>query len=684
MLKKAGEKLQEEEEKEEEEGKHEKALKKIEERKKAGRKDRGTREKELPKKSVKEEKTPSKEEVTSKEREESLSKTPAQEKRKEQPPQREKRSSKGMEGKPAGELFQGRGREPGRKGGGFVEISRKGEREVKKPQMWEWPEVTRKIRTKKEIEPTKSMKKIRGEPEKLLSLPSKVTGKISSEWEPPNLEDIDKRYALIDPWAYARIKWDENEGRVLYHVLEPPLTEEEEEKLEEINETLVDVLDVNLMKITERKKVKEYLDEKLQEVVRDYDIAVTKAQYDKILYYIYRNFLGLEKIEPLMHDPNIEDISCDGVDIPIYIYHRRLGSLKTNVKYKNGDKLDKFITKLAQRTGKHISVSDPLLQGALPDGSRLQATYAAGKEIAMKGSTFTIRKFMEDPITIVDQMNFGTIPALMGAYIWLAAEEKNSILVSGGTATGKTAALNTLSMFIPRDKKILSVEDTPEIQLPHEHWISKIATVTGRQKEREEGEVSMFDLIKAGLRERPDEIIVGEVRGREAYNLFQGMSTGHPGLATMHAESVEAVINRLKTPPIDLSPGLLQHLDLICILGFSKVEGMDVRRMKKVVEVVDIDMESGQPITNELFNYIPSNDQFEFASQESYILNQVKKEKGITSEKMWEELQRRAAVLKWMQEKDITNFKEIGKVISSYQSDPSKVMEKVKKEKVEE
>lgn len=418
---------------------------------------------------------------------------------------------------------------------------------------------------------------------------------------------------------------------------------------------------------------------KLNQIISDYEIAVNEAEYNKVLYYIYRNFLGLEIIEPLMQDPEIEDISCDGVKIPIFVFHRKYGSLRTNLMFMEAEELNKFITKLAQRCGKHISVAEPLLDGALPDGSRLQATFSSGGDIAMRGSTFTIRKFTKDPLTIIDFMNFGTIPAKIAAYLWLAIEFRNSILISGGTATGKTSALNSLCLFLHPEAKIVSIEDTPEIRLPHEHWIAKVArSGYGAEEEgRRRGEISMFDLLKAALRERPDELIVGEVRGEEAYVLFQGMATGHAGIATIHAESVEAVINRLKTPPINLSPGLLQHLDIILVMGFSRIKGIDVRRIKDVVEVVGVDVKTGKPITNELFRWVPSGDYFEFASDKSYILNKIVAEKGIPEESIWEELNRRSAVLDWMKKQGIRYYEDVGRIVATYYKDPQEILKRI-------
>lgn len=513
-----------------------------------------------------------------------------------------------------------------------------------------------------------------------MRVPKEVSKKISSEWEPPKLDQINIKYPLIEPFAYSTIRWNEKLGELAYIVIEPPLTKKEEKTLNKIKTLIVDLLDINLMDIKNIEEVEKYLKGKLNQIISDYEIAINEAEYNKILYYIYRNFLGLEKIEPLMRDLQIEDISCDGVNIPIFVYHRKYGSLKTNILYDDSDKLNMFITKLAQRCGKHISVAEPLLEGALPDGSRLQATFSAGRDIAMRGSTFTIRKFTKDPLTIVDFMNFGTLPPRIAAYLWMAIEFRNSILVAGGTATGKTSALNCLSLFLPPEAKIVSIEDTPELRLPHEHWIAKVARTgygaagTGGRKR---GEITMFDLLRAALRERPDELIVGEVRGQEAYVLFQGMATGHAGLATIHAESVEAVVNRLKTPPINLSGGLLQHLDIIIIMGFSRIKGIDVRRIKEVVEVIGVDMKTEKPITNRLFRWVPAGDYFEFASDRSYVLDKIIREKGIPEQSIWEELNRRSLILDWMKKQNIRYYKDVGRIVAAYYKNPEEILKKI-------
>lgn len=565
-------------------------------------------------------------------------------------------------------------------GGGITIVTESGE-PVTTPVIFEFPRVAEDLKSRGVITVgQRSVGDVRGIPAMLALPEAQKNKKISSEWEPIVSSTINIRYALIEPYAYVNIRWNEKTDEVIYTVIEPPLTKSEDENIKKLMGMIIDLLDINLMSVTEMGAVKKYLIDKIDSLIEDYGFELTKAEYDKIIYYMERNFLGLGTIEPMMQDADIEDISCDGVGVPIFVFHRKYGSMKTNTQINSEDELNQFITKLAQRCGKHISVADPLVDGALPDGSRLQATYSSGGDIATKGSTFTIRKFTKDPLTIIDLMVFGTIPATMAAYLWLAIEFRNSILVAGGTATGKTSTLNTLCLFLHPETKIVSIEDTPELALPHEHWVAKISR-TGYGPEigegRKRGEISMYDLLRAALRERPDEIIVGEVRGKEAYVLFQAMATGHAGMATIHAESTEAVINRLITEPINLSSGLLQHLNLILVMTNSRIKGVDVRRVKELVEILGIDTRSGKPITNQLFKWVASGDYYEFSSDRSYILNKIVEEKGIPEASVWEELQRRTAVLEWMKKEGIRFYKDVGRIIAVYYKSPEEILKKV-------
>ncbi len=556
-------------------------------------------------------------------------------------------------------------------------ITEKEDESLGKVKVIDFTKMSDSIATVSRVEEEKE--RVKHIPFKAHQIPKQYITKIPSKWQPPKFKEIDLKYELLPPFAYARINWDENENSLRYFVIEPYLTKDQEEKLNRLKNLLVDALDVNVFEVRNPEKIRQLLKKKIEDIITEYGVQLTKMEYDKIMYYLFRDFLGLEKIEPLMHDPNLEDISCDGTGIPIYVYHRKYASIKTNIIFNDEDELNKFVVRLAQKCGKHISVAEPLLDAALPDGSRVQATFSAHKDIAMKGSTFTIRRFTKDPLTMIDLMNFGTIPSIMAAYLWLAVEYGKSVLVSGGTATGKTTFLGALSMFIPPEKKIISIEDTPEIRLPHEHWVQKVVrSGFGREDAagRRMGEVTMYDLLRAALRERPDEIIVGEVRGAEAYVLFQGMATGHPGMATIHADSIDAVLHRLQTPPINLPVGLLQHLNIVIILTKARIKGVEVRRVKELVEIVGLTKEF-RPIVNKLMKWNASDDSFEFVSDKSYILENIIEEKGVDETSIWAEIQRRSSILEWMQKNKIRNYLEVGKIIREYYTNPEEVLKNI-------
>jgi flagellar protein FlaI len=348
---------------------------------------------------------------------------------------------------------------------------------------------------------------------------------IIPESEKLKLKDYNVSYSLIPRkpvqgervYAYTNIRWNRKFGELIYYVVEPTISQYDVEIIETTKKILEEKLDIDFFKLGEIK-AKELLDEEIMRIL-GLNPNIDPGKMDTLRYYLDRDIVGLGKVEPLMNDPNIEDISCDGIDIPIYVYHRNpsLGSLKTNIVFKSEEELNSFVIKLSQRCKKSISIAEPLLDASLPDGSRIQATL--GTDIARKGSNFTIRKFTEQPLTPCHMLSYGTLNSTQLAYLWLAIENGQSILISGGTATGKTSMLNALSLFIRPNLKIVSIEDTPELRLPHPHWIPEVAR-TPLSIEGTVGEVSLFDLLKSSLRQRPDYIVMGEVRGKEAFVLF--------------------------------------------------------------------------------------------------------------------------------------------------------------------
>jgi len=485
----------------------------------------------------------------------------------------------------------------------------------------------------------------------------------------PLIPDKPKREEPI--FAYANIFWNAAENSYVYQVVEPQLTPKLQGMLAKVKELLEQRLDVDFSKL-KRFEAREYLKNQINEIMGYFEMQISGTERQILQYYIERDFIGLGKIEPMMRDPRIEDISCDGVGVPIFIFHRdpKLGSVKTNISYDEADELDSFITRLAQLCGKSISVAQPLVDGALPDGSRLQATLAT--DIARRGSNFTIRKFTETPLTPTDLLSYGTLGIEAMAFLWFMVDYGSSILVSGGTASGKTSLLNVLSLFIRPEKKIISIEDTAELQLPHPHWVPAVAR-TSIAEEGKESEIDLFTLLKESLRQRPDYIIVGEVRGREAYILFQQMATGHPSLATIHAENMPKLIDRLTTPPISLSPGLLGSLDLVVFLNKMKYKEKFMRRVTEIIELLGYDEDAKEPIANVIFKWDSEGDKFD-ALGKSVMLKKVADRSGLKENEMREELERRMVVLKWMKDNEIKNYVDVAKVINSYYNYPRETL----------
>ncbi len=487
---------------------------------------------------------------------------------------------------------------------------------------------------------------------------------------------IDTKYTLIEGFAYAHIKWDPKEHMLIYHVIEPKLSDEEKKMLKEISRAIIEVADIDPNLIKDKEKGEKYLEEKIKEVIAELGLNVNEEQLKKFTYYIKRDFLGLERIEPLMRDKYLEDIACDGVGIPIYVCHKLYGSIRTNIVFEDLKSLREFVIKLAQKCGRYISYAEPLLDGTLPDGSRVQATFS--EDVTTRGPTFSIRKFREEPMTPVELIELGTGSPSIFAYLWFIVEHKSSILICGGTATGKTTLLNALSLFIPPEDKIITIEDTRELNLPHENWIPSVARAGfGPPTEggRKYGEVTLFDLLKESLRQNPDYVIVGEIRGKEAYVLFQGMASGHASMGTMHAESLETVVDRLTSPPINLAMSLLGCLDVLIVMVHAKTKGKAARRIKEIIEIGTITPKG--PKVNKVFVWSPLTDTFSFRGR-SIVLEKLAVSLGMPLSEIEKEIQRRKEVLEWMVRKGIRDFKEVSKIIRMYYKSKKKVLEMIK------
>ncbi len=486
---------------------------------------------------------------------------------------------------------------------------------------------------------------------------------------------------VIPERAWVRILLDENTRTYVYEVIEPTLSPDEQEILEFLRDTLTRTLDGRKVTVGTPSDWAQVLTEATRRAIKEYAIRIDPVGALRVEYYLVRDFLGYGRIDVMMRDGMLEDISCDGPNIPIYLFHRKYESLRTNVVFNDELELDGFVIRLAQRCGKHISVADPLLDATLPDGSRLQTTLS--REVTTRGSSFTVRKFRADPMTPPDLVRFGTMSAEMAAYFWFVMEMGASFMIAGGTASGKTTSLNAISQFIPPEKKIVSIEDTREINLSHENWIAGI-TRSGFGGEivggKLAGTIDMYKLLEAALRQRPEYLLVGEVRGPEALTLFQAMATGHAVYSTMHADSVASAVYRLEGAPINVPRMMLQTLDIIAIQAQVRIKDRMTRRIREVTEVVGFDPETKELLTNKVFEWDVREDKHRFLGK-SYVLEQVREARNLPEEKLQEEFRRRIEVLEWMMRENIRHYADVARAVSAYYRDPEHFLEAIRKGK---
>ena len=491
-----------------------------------------------------------------------------------------------------------------------------------------------------------------------------------------DFEELDT-YPVRPPFSYVRVLFDKRDYSRFYYVVEPKASKQELEDLETIKTVLQRALNINRETLEETQE--DFLKQAVDDILNSYRLPSRKSNRAKIHYYIERDMIGYGKIETMMRDPNIEDVSCDGPGVEIFVYHRRFESLRTNVMWEDELELEQYIIRMAQRCGKHISIAEPLLDATLMDGSRIVMTL--GREVSTRGSTFTIRRFRDEPFTPVDLLEFKTFSSMQIAFFWLAMQYGMSMLFVGGTASGKTTSLNACSLFLPWQHKIVSIEETRELNLPHPNWIPG-CTRQGFGGEgssgggKAAGEVDMYDLLRAALRERPEYIIVGEIRGEEAYVLFQAMATGHTTYSTFHADSIQSLVHRLENKPIEIPRVLIPALDGISIQIQTRVGGKRVRRNKAIVEIIGIDPHSHELLTNEAFRWDNTIDEYVFTGK-SYIFEKIMMKANLNRVEIMDETKRRQLVIEWCLKKGIRDYKDFARVVAEYYVHPEDVMRQV-------
>jgi flagellar protein FlaI len=489
---------------------------------------------------------------------------------------------------------------------------------------------------------------------------------------PKGLKVIEK-YPLYEPFSHVVIVQNPKTGEHKYIL--------DELQLDPLEKGVYDrILDILLAEIESPKEEiadpRKFFAEEAKKIVDKYRISLgwlPDVSWYKILYHAERDLVGFGRIDPLMRDPNIEDISCDGVLKPVYIWHRNYESIETNLQFPNDEVLDNTVVKLVHMAGKHVSTAFPIVDASLPGKHRLAVCYR--REITPFGTAFTIRKFREDPYSIVDLINIGTFSEEMAAYFWMCLENRSSIMVLGGTAAGKTTALNSLACLIKPGSKIITIEETAELNLPHDNWVSLIARQSYGLGGSGVGEVALFDLVKTSMRHRPDIMIVGEVRGNEAYVLFQALATGHGGMCTMHAENLDSAVKRLTQKPMDISPAYIPLMNIVLsIQRVHLVKNNEKKAYRRVITVNEIaDYENYKTPCK----WNPAKDEHPMDFDKSTLLTSIAERQGVTKKDLVDEIGRRRDVLHWMRERNIRSYKDVAAIIAEYYARPKHIYTKV-------
>jgi len=500
---------------------------------------------------------------------------------------------------------------------------------------------------------------------------------------------VDVTYPVNPPFAFIRIFFSPEDGELRYEAHEPTLKPKEDEQIVQIRARMESIMSQEELPIHDGQTLeqspalREYLRKRFVTVLDLYDIDVLPKRQPVLLYYLQREFVGLGRTDCILRDPFLEDISCLGPNIPMYVFHRVYGSLRTNVAYDGEIELNKYIFRLAQIAGKHISIYQPILDATMQDGSRINLTL--GTEVTRKGSTFSIRKFSHDPVSPVDLLKFGSVSAFELAYFWTLVENHRSLLISGGTAAGKTTFLNAICMFVRPEDKIVSIEDTPEIQIDHQNWIQSVArtgygmTNTGGSASgisgvgggagRSAGTVTLFDLLVAALRQRPEYVIVGEVRGTESFTLFQAISVGHASMSTIHAGSIAELLHRVENEPMNIPRVLFQALDAVAFPAQVVVNESRVRRVTGVTEILEVDSVTNELLTNDVFHWEPSSDSFTYLGR-SFVLEHIAERTGKDLDALTHEMARKEVYLRLMDRLNMTYYRDVSRAIAAYYIDP--------------
>lgn len=462
-----------------------------------------------------------------------------------------------------------------------------------------------------------------------------------------------------------------------YNVFKQKYSSEEKLLLSELRENLVDLaissdesLQVNEDKLL--NDIKNFLFAKLAN--NSQNNAISNEYLDNLARKLFQDLVGYGEIDPLIRDDNLEEIMVIGIDKPVFVYHREYGMMKTNILFKDAGEVMNLIDSIARQINRRIDQESPILDGRLPDGSRVNATIPP---ISADGPSMTIRKFKRDPLTIIDLINSKTISVELAAFFWLCFDglgvKSANAIISGGTSSGKTTTLNALSSFINPKERIITIEDTLELQIPHEHVI-RMETRPPNVENR--GELTMNDLVKNSLRQRPDRIIVGEVRGSEAITLFTALNTGHSGFGTLHSNDARETIIRLTNAPMSVPNIMISAIDFIIMQNrIYRSDGVSFRRISEVAEVSGI--EEGVIQLNKIFEWDPQSDTIKNVGITSKTLTEIANVSGNSLNSLYDEIKNREIVLQHMVDQNIRSIRDVSTVLEMYYLDSQKVLNRI-------
>jgi flagellar protein FlaI len=483
-------------------------------------------------------------------------------------------------------------------------------------------------------------------------------------------------YPITPPFGHGGIEVLDEKGKMEYVSIEPKLKPEEVELMGKIKDYIVTTPEVSLKILDDPMLLREYLLERMTSFYEKNDKEINPLAEDKILYYLFRDFLGYGKMDVLMNDPFIEDISCNGYGLPIYIWHTIYESMPTHIQYEDKDELSKIVTRLVYKTGLQISIAQPILEGTLPEGYRAHVTL---DEVSRKGDTFTIRKYKANPFTIVDLLKRNTIDIKLAAYLWTLVEYKRSLMICGAVASGKTALLNSIGMYIKPEMKAVTIEEVRELRL-HENWIPLTSRPSFQPGVKE---ITLYDLLKSSLRQRPDYIIIGEVRGEETYTLFQSMAVGHGGLCSIHADNLESVIKRLRTKPMNIPEMMLPLMNTLVLIRRVRLGENIERRVDEVAEILPPATEEGLVKLQPRFKWNAKTDTFKYTApkkDEFDVFKQISEIYQIPLTQIQREIEVKETILEWMMKIDVGDYKEVQNIVRNYYLKPEEALNLAKME----